>query len=121
MGSIKSDGETLYIGKQELELLEIKLKNSGNPLKYIKQENDLDQICFRRLALAALYTSIALWKFSKIKMVFREITQNPAVSQVGNYGGFKKGNCCEKLIYGGEVSDFDDSTDSFTHSFASTD
>lgn len=43
-------------------------------------------------------------------MVLREITRNStAVSQLGNDGGFEKGNCYGKLIYGGEVSEFDDS------------
>lgn len=56
-------------------------------------------------------------------MVVRDRTWNStAVSQVGNDGGFDKGNCCGKLIYGGKVSEFDDSlTDSFSHSFTSTD
>ena len=40
------------------------------------------------------------------------------LSQVGNDGGFDKGNCKKKPHYDGKVSESDDSfTDSFSHSF----
>lgn len=42
-------------------------------------------------------------------MVFKEINwDSTAVSQVGNDGGFDKGNCHGKVIYG-ELSELDDS------------